>query len=181
MHTISKKQIASGKWIALQEITYLSHDNTVRTWEAAFRVRSNGAVMMIPIFPDGSVIVIRQYRPPTEGLVYEFPAGLINPGEDPVETAVRELKEETGYDGVVTYCTPPAYTSPGLSAEFIHVAMMKVDPDAQTDLKTHFDDSESIETFIVPPSQFASFLKQAEADGIRVDSKIYTWFLAHQF
>lgn len=56
-----------------------------------------GAVMIIPQLPDGQVIVERQFRYPLDRVFIEFPAGKIDPGEDPLATAQRELREETGY------------------------------------------------------------------------------------
>ena len=94
MKILDRTTIASGGWISLQKIRYLGHDGKIRTWESASRINSQGAVMMIPVTrPGDKLIIIRQFRPPTGRLVYEFPAGLINPGEDPREAAVRELKE----------------------------------------------------------------------------------------
>ena len=176
MKILDRATIAAGGWISLQKITYLGHDGKVRTWESASRINSRGAVLMIPLTrPGDKLVIIRQFRPPTGRLVYEFPAGLINPGEDPRETAVRELKEETGYVGTVDFCTPRVFTSPGLSSEFVHLVRMTVDLDAQTDLKTHFDESESIETFLVPQASLPDFIRRAEAEGCGVDTKLYMW------
>ena len=179
MKILNRETIASGGWISLQKVTYLGHDGKTRDWECAARVRSQGAVMMIPVTkPSGKLIVIRQFRPPTGRLVYEFPAGLINPGEDPVETAIRELKEETGYVGTVDYCSPRVFTSPGLSSEFVHLVRMTVDLDAQKDFATHFDESEYLETFLVGPDELADFIRKAEAEGCGVDTKMYMWAIS---
>ena len=179
MKILDRTTIASGDWISLQEVRYLGHDGKIRTWESACRINSRGAVMMIPVTrPGDKLIIIRQFRPPTGRLVYEFPAGLINPGEDPRETAVRELKEETGYIGTVEYCSPQVFTSPGLSSEFVHLVRMSVDLEAQQDLATHFDESEYIETFLVGQDELADFIRQAEIDGCGVDTKIYMWAIS---
>ena len=179
MKILDRTTIASGGWISLQKVRYLGHDGKIRTWESACRINSRGAVMMIPVTrPGDKLIIIRQFRPPTGRLVYEFPAGLINPGEDPRETAVRELKEETGYVGTVEYCSPPVFTSPGLSSEFVHLVRMSVDLDAQRDLSTHFDESEYIETFLVGQDELADFIRRAETDGYGVDTKIYMWAIS---
>ena len=179
MKILDRETIASGGWISLQKITYLGHDGKTRTWESASRVHSRGAVMMIPVTrPGDTLVIIRQFRPPTGRLVYEFPAGLINPGEDPKEAAVRELKEETGYVGTIDYCSPQVFTSPGLSSEFVHLVRMSVDLEAQGDLATHFDESEYIETFLVGQDELADFIRQAETDGCGVDTKIYMWAIS---
>jgi ADP-ribose pyrophosphatase len=56
-----------------------------------------GAVAVIPILDDGRFVMERQFRYPLHQVFLEFPAGKIDPGEDPVTTAHRELLEETGY------------------------------------------------------------------------------------
>ncbi|CAN5599685.1 NUDIX hydrolase [soil metagenome] len=56
-----------------------------------------GAVMIVPILADGSLVVERQYRYPLHRAFLEFPAGKIDKGEPPWECGIRELAEETGY------------------------------------------------------------------------------------
>ncbi len=56
-----------------------------------------GAVMIVPLLPDGRVLMERQFRFPVGRVMLEFPAGKIDPGEAPFTCAVRELAEETGY------------------------------------------------------------------------------------
>lgn len=56
-----------------------------------------GAVVILPLFDDGAVLMERQFRYPLDRVFIEFPAGKIDPGEDPLACAKRELQEETGY------------------------------------------------------------------------------------
>ena len=60
-----------------------------------------------------STMIILQYRPPIEAYCVEFPAGLIDEGETPEQAAVRELKEETGYEGKVCDLSPTLSNQPG--------------------------------------------------------------------
>lgn len=61
-------------------------------------VEHPGAVMIIPLLADGRVVMERQFRYPHRREFIEFPAGKIDPGEAPLATARRELREETGYE-----------------------------------------------------------------------------------
>ncbi|SDV49993.1 NUDIX domain-containing protein [Chitinasiproducens palmae] len=56
-----------------------------------------GAVMILPVFDDGRVLVERQFRYPVHQVMIEYPAGKLDKGEDPLVCAKRELEEETGY------------------------------------------------------------------------------------
>ena len=56
-----------------------------------------GAVAIVPILEDGSIIFVKQYRYPVGTVMYEIPAGKLDPGEEPDVCAERELSEETGY------------------------------------------------------------------------------------
>ena len=60
-------------------------------------IKHPGAVVILPLLGDGSVLLERQFRYPLGRVFIEFPAGKIDPGEDTLECAKRELQEETGY------------------------------------------------------------------------------------
>ena len=60
-------------------------------------IRHPGAVVILPLFDDGSVLLERQFRYPLDQVFIEFPAGKIDAGEDHLACAKRELQEETGY------------------------------------------------------------------------------------
>ena len=63
------------------------------------------------------VVLIRQYRYPIDGYVYEFPAGLVEPGEDMLEAGIREMFEETGLNFIPVQTARPFFTSIGLTDE----------------------------------------------------------------
>lgn len=75
--------------------------DTVRLPDGALATREYivhpGAVLVVPVLPDGRLVVERQYRYPLGRVMIEFPAGKLDMGEEPLETARRELREETGY------------------------------------------------------------------------------------
>jgi ADP-ribose pyrophosphatase len=77
------------------------HRDTVQLPSGANAIREYivhpGAVLIVPVLPDGRLVVERQFRYPLHRVVIEFPAGKLDVGESPLATAQRELTEETGY------------------------------------------------------------------------------------
>lgn len=80
-----------------------------------------GAVVIIPFLDDETLVLIRQYRPAIDEWIYEFPAGTLEEGEHPRDTAFRELEEETGYRPGRLKEIGMFFTSPGISTEKMHV------------------------------------------------------------
>lgn len=84
-------------------------------------VRHCGAAAVVALTENGKIALVRQYRTSLDRVTVEIPAGKLDPGEDPLECAKRELKEETGFvAGRIAYLTTIA-TSCGFSDELIHI------------------------------------------------------------
>ena len=84
-------------------------------------VRHPGAVVILPLLDDGRVCFVRNFRVAVGETLIELPAGTLEPNEDPAETAIRELAEETGYragrmEHQLTFCM-----SPGILDERMHL------------------------------------------------------------
>ncbi len=79
-----------------------------------------GAVVILPLLDGERIVMVKQYRIGPREWIYELPAGTIEEGEDPRETAARELEEETGYRASRIVKLFSMYTSPGTSTEIIH-------------------------------------------------------------
>ena len=79
-----------------------------------------GAVVILPILGDRRIVMIRNYRYTVERELWELPAGTLELDEEPVETARRELEEETGYRAERVEPLMEFYTSPGFCTEWMH-------------------------------------------------------------
>jgi ADP-ribose pyrophosphatase len=84
-------------------------------------IRHPGASAVVPMKDDGTVVLIRQFRHAAGGFIYEIPAGKLNPGEDPLHCAQRELEEEVGYRASSLSLLSSIFTAPGFADEVIHV------------------------------------------------------------
>jgi ADP-ribose pyrophosphatase len=80
-----------------------------------------GSAVIIPVFDDGTVALVRQYRHAAGDYLLEIPAGTLNEGEDPMIGAVRELKEEIGVRAAHVKKLTEFYVSPGFLTEKMHV------------------------------------------------------------
>lgn len=84
-------------------------------------VEHPGGVTILPVDEDGMCYMVQQYRYPMQELMLEAPAGKLEPGEDPLECAVRELSEETGFSADEMIDIGTYATSPGYSTEVLHI------------------------------------------------------------
>ena len=85
-------------------------------------VRHRGAAAVVPVTPDGDVLLVQQLRPAIRQKLVEIPAGLLDAaGEDALACAARELFEETGYRHESIELIGGIYTSAGDSDEYIHL------------------------------------------------------------
>ena len=116
---ISRKEIFDGKVLHVVCDNVTLPDGSIGVREFCIHV---GAVCIIPLLPDGRVIMERQFRYPHGRVFYEIPAGKLNSADqDPLSAAQRELREETGaIAGKMTYIGA-LDTSPALISERIHM------------------------------------------------------------
>ena len=95
-----------------------------------------GGVAVIPITDDNCIILVKQYRKAVERFLLEIPAGKLELNEEPRETGIRELKEETGFSADKMEYLLEFYTSPGFSNEkiYLFLATGLTDGEATPDL-----------------------------------------------
>lgn len=80
-----------------------------------------GSAVVVPVFDDGTVALVRQYRHAAKEFLLEIPAGTLNAGEDPKLGAIRELEEEIGVTAENIEKLTEFYVSPGFLTEKMHV------------------------------------------------------------
>ncbi|MFA0540123.1 ADP compounds hydrolase NudE [Vibrio sp. 10N.222.52.B7] len=93
---LAQQTVAQSKLFSIESLDLRFSNGEQRTYE---RMKPSGrnAVMMVPITEQGDILLVREYAAGTERYELGFPKGLIDPGEQPNEAAVRELKEEIGF------------------------------------------------------------------------------------
>jgi ADP-ribose pyrophosphatase len=128
------------------------------------------------VLDDGRVVVLRQYRFAVATRLLEFPAGTLDPGEEPLATIERELQEEAGYRaerwdplGVMLPC-------PGYSDEVIHLYLARdLTP---LEAPPAGDDDEDMEVLLLEPAQLDALL--ASGDEALDGKTVTAWSRARQ-
>ena len=116
--TMKSDKLYEGKMLNLRVDTVELPDKKYSKREI---VEHPGGVAVIPIVDNDSIILVKQYRKAVEKFLLEIPAGKLEINEEPRVTAIRELKEETGYTTDKMEYLMEFYTSPGFTNEKIYL------------------------------------------------------------
>ena len=180
-HVLKEQLLYSGRWSEMVEFSYEDDERKIRKWEGLHRKQRAAAIIIIAkLKPSGRYILIRQFRPPTDSYILEFPAGLVDPGENPKKTATRELLEETGYVGRVENISPNLFSSPGILSETVSFAYLSVDemlPENQQPVAKN-EPEEFITVFLKYPEEISAFFNEETEKDVLFDVKLYTYFMA---
>ena len=121
------------------------------------------AVVILPVDAEGRFHLIRQFRKPLENVLIEAPAGLINPGEDPLVAAKRELLEETGLTALSWTPLYEGYPTPGFCNELYHLYLAE----DLSEGTTSFDDDEYVEPHVLTSEQLEEHLNQGQLKDVK--------------
>jgi ADP-ribose pyrophosphatase len=135
-------------------------------------VEHPGAVVIVPIDPDGRVLWIRQYRYAVDRELLELPAGTLERGEEPEACARRELAEEARFRPDALEELGRFYSAPGFCTELLHAFAAS---DLRPDSDAHADEDEEIE---VEPLTVLESLSRIEAGDV-VDAKSLAAFFLY--
>ncbi len=121
-------------------------------------IRHPGSASIVPLLNDGRVVLIRQFRPSLEQVIWEIPAGTMGSGEDPLGCARRELMEECGYRGSRFEKLGEILPAPGYCDERIHLFMATdLTPCAQ-----HLDEDECLTVHPLPFEEALDMIRRGE-------------------
>lgn len=129
-----------------------------------------GAVVIIPLLNREEIIMLRQYRPGPSKWIIELPAGTLEGGETPIDTARRELLEETGYRAGAMRELFRMYSSPGVSTEILYVFLAE---DLSYEGSSHQED-EMIEVIRIELGKAIEMIRRGEIeDSKTIASLLY--------
>ena len=149
--TLDSKRIYEGRIVDLRVDTVMLPSGRETTREV---VAHSECVAIVAIDAEDNVMLVRQFRHAVGRELLEIPAGGIQPGEQPLESAIRELEEETGYIAGSMERIGGFYSSPGYSTEFLHLFLAtELEPGP-----SHAREDEVIEVVPIPLKQVRSLI-----------------------
>jgi ADP-ribose pyrophosphatase len=165
---ISTRKVFQGKVFSVRSDQV--RDDSGRVFQVDV-VEHNGAVTLVPVTPEGTVLFVSQYRHPAGQELLELPAGTLGPGEDPRACAERECQEEIGLRPARIQLLGQVFLAPGYSSELNHIflaADFTSEPLPQ-------DEDESIQ---VVPLKASEILKRITRGDLRDAKSLAGLYLA---
>lgn len=126
-------------------------------------IRHPGAVVILALFDDGRVLLERQYRYPNDRVFIELPAGKIDPGEESLASAKRELEEETGYSATDWHFVCTIHNAIAYSDEHLDLFLAR----GLTAGDAKLDEGEFLETFTATIPEMLEKVRLGEITDVK--------------
>ena len=168
-HKLERELVFQGRMLKVHRDTVRLPDGNTATREHIYHP---GAVAILPVLDSGDIVMERQYRYPLGRDFIELPAGKMEPGEAPLATAKRELREETGYSATHWEFMASIHVAIAYSNERIDLYLAR----GLTLGETGLDDEEFLEILTVPPEQAFQWLREGRIS----DSKTMVGLLMYE-
>ena len=164
---VPDREIYAGRVVTLRLRDVPGRNGAVHMREI---VEHAPAAAVIAVDDQQQILLVRQLRPAVDQVLLELPAGILDPGEDPITCARRELEEETGYTADRLEPLVRFYPSPGFCTELLHVFVA----DGLRECTGQPDEDEELEVVRMPLAEAMELLRRGEI----TDSKTVVGLLA---
>ena len=166
---LNSRKVFSGRLLHVYKDSVILPDGEKTTREY---IKHPGATAVLPVFENGDVILIKQFRYPLSQIFYEVPAGKIDAGEDPETTGIRELQEETGLVCNHFSYIGHFYPSIGYTDEIIHLYIAW----SINEKQTNTDDDEFLIPARIPFRDAIEMVQSGEiSDGKTMICLLQAW------
>jgi len=127
---------------------------------------------VVPVTADGRVVLVRQFRPGTGEVTWEFPGGVVESGEEPLSAVRRELEEESGFTAGELVHVASFRPNPALIRNSMHVYLAR---GCQPSGSRHFDDAEDLDTWSATVEEVDRMIEDGSMDhALMVASWLFT-------
>ena len=166
--TLTKKTLYAGRILSLelQEVELPDGQRSMREL-----IRHAPAVGVLARRPDGAFVFVRQFRKAVERVMLEIVAGICEPGEKPIETAARELREETGYTAAKLVELGSAFATPGYVDEQFTIFFAELNAASGA---TEHDHDERVEAVVLSRAEFERMICAGEVNDAKT---LAAWLL----
>ena len=157
---VDTKVAYNGHFLQVQRDSVRLPDGKVTAREY---IKHPGAVVILPLFEDGRVLLERQFRYPLNQVFIEYPAGKIDAGEDPLDCAKRELLEETGYTATDWQFVCTIHNAIAYSDEHLEIYLAR---GLKAGLQ-QLDDGEFVEVFTAPLTDMLDWIREGKVTDVK--------------
>ncbi|MEJ5203145.1 MAG: NUDIX hydrolase [Anaerolineales bacterium] len=168
---LQRRTVFHGRAFDVEQVELKLPNNTTALYDL---VSHKNAITIVPLDAGGNILFVRQYRLGASGYLLELPAGVLEEGEDPLEGARREIREETGFAAGEWIRLGEFYMAPGYSSELMHVFLAR--QLCQNPLSPDKDEFIGVETIPI-----AQAYEMARTGQIRDGKSLSSLFLAQTY